>query len=95
MMGTLNPYGEEQTDTPRTGFKDAADFVKKAVQFNESLKHAKSDIKLLHVKEAKFHEPGEFILHPLGEFRSRWDQVTSILIIWMCFYVPFKIGKSI
>ena len=95
MMGTLNPYGEEQTDSQRTGLKEAAEYVKAALHFKRSIAHAKSDIKLLHVKEAKFHEPGEFILHPLGEFRSRWDQVTALLIIWMCFYVPFKIGKFI
>ena len=94
MMGTIGLYGESQVQEREVkDFKDAANYVKEAIGLKKGLRHAKSDIKLLHVEEARYHEPGEFLLHPMGEFRSRWDQVTAVLIVWMCFYVPFKIGE--
>ena len=94
LAGTICVEGETRDELSEIKhFRDAAGFIKKAIGLKNSIRKVAGDIKLLHVEEATDHEPGEFLLHPMSDFRRGWDIVTSILILWMCFYVPFKIGE--
>jgi hypothetical protein len=47
--------------------------------------------KMAHQKRCKnIHSVWTYAIHPHGRFRIAWDASMLCLVVWSCFYVPFK-----
>lgn len=50
-----------------------------------------NQITLLHREGLTRHEEEMWILHPQSTFRKQWDGITAVMVIFLCWYVPFQV----